>query len=257
VKQKKLKKTVLKRRKRKSSKVAPPSSPKGKSEDMATDPAETTSQTQQSPSNATVVENEPEHLDLKSSPMGPGPQLPPTTAEIGRLPARPSDETVEETAASDGTQQLLSFLLGDEEYGVNILMIREIIRLTTITPVPRAPSYIKGIISLRGAVLPILDLHQLLSIPETQPDKKSRILVVNLEAGPIGIIVDAVTEVVELKEAELEPAPAVMTGLDADHIKGMGRYKGRLIVLLDLDKVYTTKHSQMMSKAGQEVPTPP
>ena len=123
--------------------------------------------------------------------------------------------------------QLLAFLLTDEEYGIDIRMVKEIIRLTEITRVPRAPSYIHGIISLRGTVLPIFDLRQLLSMPDSKPDKKNRILIVSLEAGLIGIIVDAVTEVLELNEAELEPAPTVMTSLEADHIKGLGRYKGR------------------------------
>lgn len=164
---------------------------------------------------------------------------------------RPPD-LIDDPVASGEMLQLLAFLLGDEEYGIDIRIVREIIRLTEITQVPRAPSYIQGIISLRGTVLPIFDLRQMLSMPESKPDKKSRILVVSLEAGPVGIIVDAVTDVVELKEPELEPPPTVMTSLEADHIKGMGRYKGRLIILLDLEKVYRARHLQVKSVQGQE-----
>jgi purine-binding chemotaxis protein CheW len=165
-------------------------------------------------------------------------------------PEHSPDPLIEETAAAGKILQLLAFLLSDEEYGIDIRMVKEIIRLTEITPVPRAPSYIQGIISLRGTVLPIFDLRQLLSMPDTKPDKKSRILVVSLEAGLIGIIVDAVTEVVDLDEAELEPPPTVMTNLEADHIKGLGRYKGRLIILLDLEKVYRARHDQVKSVHG-------
>jgi purine-binding chemotaxis protein CheW len=177
--------------------------------------------------------------------------------KISRVPATISEGVFNENSAEDETHRLLAFLLGGEEYGINILMFREIIRLAEITPVPGAPSCIKGIISLRGAVLPILNLHQLLSMPETQPDKKSRILVVNLEAGPVGVIVDAVTGIVDLKEAEIEPPPTVTTRLETDHIKGMGRYKGRLIILLEPDKVYTTRQGRMSSRAGQEAQTLP
>ena len=125
-------------------------------------------------------------------------------------------------------------------------MIKEIIRLADITSVPRAPSHVQGIISLRGTILPIFDLRQLLGLPDSKPGKNGRILVVSLEAGPIGIIVDAVTEVVRLKEAELEPPP-VTTNLETDHIKGLGRYKGRLIILLDLEKVYLARHGASTS----------
>ncbi len=177
-----------------------------------------------------------------------------------RAPSSPQsfpDPSVEEAAAAGKTLQLLAFLLGDEEYGVDILMVKEIIRLTEITPVPRALSYIQGIISLRGTVLPIFDLRQLLSMPDFKPDKKSRILVVSLEAGLIGIIVDAVTEVMELNEAELEPPPTVMMNIEADHIKGMGRYNGRLIILLDLEKVYLTRHGQVKGIQMQDTPVSP
>jgi len=173
-----------------------------------------------------------------------------TTDTAPSLQPQPPDPSFEEIAANGGTLQLLAFLLGDEEYGIDIRMVKEIIRLTEITSVPRAPSYIQGIISLRGTVLPILDLRQLLSMPDFKPDKKSRILVVSLEASLTGIIVDAVTEVVELKEAELEPLPTVVGNVEADYIKGLGHYKRRLIILLDLEKVYLARHGQV--KSAQE-----
>lgn len=165
-------------------------------------------------------------------------------------PQNSPDSSIEDAAAAGKIVQLLGFLLSDEEYGIGIRMVKEIIRLTEITRVPRAPSYIQGIISLRGTVLPIFDLRQLLSMSDSKPDKKSRILVVSLEAGLIGIIVDAVTEVLELNEAELESAPTVMTSLEADHIKGLGRYKGRQIIFLDLEKVYQARHGQVKNVQG-------
>lgn len=154
-----------------------------------------------------------------------------------------SDASLEEVASAGGTLQKLAFLLGDEEYGIEIRIVKEIIRLTDITSVPRAPSYIRGIISLRGAVLPILDLCQLLSIPDSKLTKQKRILVVRLEGMLVGVVVDAVTEVIELKEAELQPPPTFTTNAMTNHIIGMGHYKGRLIILLDLVKVYMDRTS--------------
>jgi purine-binding chemotaxis protein CheW len=164
---------------------------------------------------------------------------------------RDSSDTLPEEAASTGeTLQRLAFILGNEEYGIDIRLVKEIIRLTVITPVPRSPSYVRGIISLRGRVLPILDLCQMLLIQGSKPTKLGRILVVRLEEMLIGIIVDAVTEVVELKEEELQPPPTLMTKAETDHIIGMGRYKGRMIILLDLEKVYMAKRDLVKSAQG-------
>jgi purine-binding chemotaxis protein CheW len=161
-----------------------------------------------------------------------------------------SDAPVEETASTGKTFQRLVFLLSNEEYGIDISMVREIIRLPEITPIPRAPSYIRGIMSLRGAVLPILDLCWLLSMPDSKPDRKSRILVASFEEAPVGIIVDAVTEVVEHKEEDLEPPPMLTSNGASDHIVGMVRYKGRLIILLDLERVYAARHRRIQSVQG-------
>jgi len=253
----KTQKLISKKQKGRASKITPPSSIVGESEDLYTDQAVTTSPRCQSQTVVAVVEDEFKHHDLKAAAIGLSPQSSPTVDKISRVPTSPSEVVFNETTADNEAHRLLAFLLGGEEYGISILTVREIIRLTEITPVPRAPSWIKGIISIRGMILPILNLHQLLSMPETQPDKKSRLLVVNLETGISGIIVDAVTEVVDLKETEIEPPPTVTSGLETNHIKGMGRYKGRLIILLDLDKVYTTKRGHIIGRAGQEVQTPP
>jgi purine-binding chemotaxis protein CheW len=164
----------------------------------------------------------------------------------------PSDTSAAGTASIGNILQRLAFSLGDEEYGIDIRIVKEIIRPTGITPVPRAPSYIRGIISLRGTVLPILDLCQLLSMTNSRPTKTQRIVVVGLEDMLVGIIVDAVTEVVELREEELQPATALMGSITANHITGMSRYKGRLIILLDLEKVYLARHD--LAKAQQERP---
>jgi purine-binding chemotaxis protein CheW len=130
----------------------------------------------------------------------------------------------------------LAFRLADEEYAVDILMIREIIRLVDITRVPRRPSFVKGIISLRGTIIPVIDLRTRLGLAESPPDRSTRILVVGLGRGLIGVIADSVTDVVKVKQCDVEPPPAVRGGSSAAHLKGVSRINERLLILLDLEK---------------------
>ncbi|MBI3597476.1 MAG: purine-binding chemotaxis protein CheW [Nitrospirae bacterium] len=135
--------------------------------------------------------------------------------------------------------ELLAFQLADEEYALDILMIKEIIRSLEITHVPRRPSAIKGIISLRGTIIPIYDLRTRLGLTESPPARNTRILVVELNKGLIGIIADRVTEVVKVKGRDVEPPPATGDGMLSGHLKGVTRVSGRLIILLDLTKAIT------------------
>jgi len=149
-------------------------------------------------------------------------------------------ETIKGTeAAGSGANEvleLLAFRLADEEYAVDILMIREIIRLVDITRVPRRPSFVKGIISLRGTIIPVIDLRTRLGLAESPPDRSTRILVVDLLKGLIGVIADCVTDVVKVNQSGVEPPPAVRGGSSAAHLKGVTRINDRLLILLDLEK---------------------
>lgn len=140
------------------------------------------------------------------------------------------------TSEDGGVLELLAFQLADEEYALDILMIKEIIRSLDITRVPRRPPVIKGIISLRGTVIPIYDLRTRIGLTESPPTRHTRILVVELGRGMIGIIADRVTEVVKVKWRDVEPPPATGDGLVSGHLKGVTRVNGRLIILLDLAK---------------------
>jgi purine-binding chemotaxis protein CheW len=135
--------------------------------------------------------------------------------------------------------ELLAFQLADEEYAIDILMIKEIIRSLEITHVPRRPPVIKGIISLRGTIIPIYDLRTRLGLTESPPTRNTRILVVDLNKGLIGFIADRVTEVVKVKGKDVEPPPATGDGMAAGHLKGITRVNGRLIILLNLTKAVT------------------
>ena len=137
---------------------------------------------------------------------------------------------------TDQTLELLAFQLADEEYAIDLLIIREIIHLVAMTPVPRVAPFIKGIISLRGTIVPIFDLRTRLGLAESPLGRRTRIVVVTLEKGLMGLIADHVTEVVKVKVNDIEPPPTTSGGLASGHLKGVTHLNGRLLILLDLEK---------------------
>ncbi|MBI3811821.1 MAG: purine-binding chemotaxis protein CheW [Nitrospirae bacterium] len=184
----------------------------------------TESVTKQSPADGMTMTALPE--SSPSPPRAAGAQEPNKTPE-GALPE------IEEVL------ELLAFRLADEEYAVDILMIREIIRMMEITQVPRRPAFIKGIVSLRGMIIPVFDLRTRLGLTESPPGRSSRILVVGLDRGLVGVIADSVSDVVKVKLSHIEPPPAVRGGSSSAHLKGVTRLDGRLLILLDLEKTVT------------------
>jgi len=136
--------------------------------------------------------------------------------------------------------QLVIFKLGEEEYGVDIMQVKEIIRPTTITKVPQMPPFVEGIISLRGEILPIIDLREKFGLPKAATTRSTRILVINLEDTTIGGIVDEVSEVLRLPNDSITPPPSVIKGSNAEYLKGVGQLSGRIIILLDMSKILST-----------------
>lgn len=133
--------------------------------------------------------------------------------------------------------QLVTFRLGAEHFGVPIGAIQEVVRLPEITPVPEAPAFVEGVINLRGRILPVLDLGRRFRLPDRPRTRASRILVAEAGGRPVGLIVDAVCEVVRLPGAAIEPPPPVVGGIGVDYITGVGKLADRLLVLLDLGRV--------------------
>jgi purine-binding chemotaxis protein CheW len=155
------------------------------------------------------------------------------------------------TAVAAKPGRYLTFKLGRESYGLPVLGVREIIRLCPITPVPKMPSYIKGVINLRGKVIPILDLRAKFQLSSEGYGERACIIVVQLGTPPatvtlMGAIVDAVEEVVQLSEAELEPTPDFGGSPATDYILGMATIHGSVKTLLDLDKVFLTEGLLML-----------
>lgn len=133
--------------------------------------------------------------------------------------------------------QLVSFNIGSEEFGVDILKVQEINRMVEITRVPQAPHYIEGVINLRGKVIPIVDLRKRFSLGPKDHDKNTRIVVVDIGGNIMGMIVDAVSEVLRLSAGTIEPPPEIVTGIDTEYIRGVAKLEDRLLIFLDLSKV--------------------
>lgn len=135
--------------------------------------------------------------------------------------------------------QLVTFRLGNEEFSLDILRVQEIIRHMELTRVPRTPDFVDGVINLRGRVIPVLDLRKRFGLPSDEKTNETRIIVVDVDNKTVGLKVDAVSEVLRLPADTVEPAPAIVTGAESDYIKGVGKLDGRLLILLDVEKILT------------------
>lgn len=133
--------------------------------------------------------------------------------------------------------QVVGLRIGRETFGVPIHVVREIVRIPEITAVPNAPDYVEGVINLRGRIISVIDLRKRFGETELEPSKKNRIVVVELENRSIGLIVDSASEVLKLPPAEIEAPGSVFPDGELEYVTGVGKLKGRLIILLDLTKV--------------------
>ena len=131
---------------------------------------------------------------------------------------------------------IVTFNLG-EEYGVPISQVQEIVRVGSITMVPNSPSYMEGVINLRGRVLPVLNLRKRLRLSATEMSNASRIMVIEVGNKVIGLLVDAVSQVIKVPLSSVETAPEEVLEVDTDYIKGVGKLENRLVILLDLERL--------------------
>jgi purine-binding chemotaxis protein CheW len=140
------------------------------------------------------------------------------------------------TAVLEQEEQLVAFRLGGETYGIPISLVHEIIRSSEITQVPRTAEYVRGVINLRGKVVPVLDLRLRLGLPPIEETRTTRIVVVEVENGIIGMIVDAVSEVLRLPISQIEPPSELVASIETDLIRGVGKRDQDLVILLDIYK---------------------
>ena len=137
----------------------------------------------------------------------------------------------------DDLIQLVTFRIGEEEFGVDILAVQEIIRMMQITMVPRAPEFIEGVINLRGKVIPVINMRTRFNKPALDQDSNTRIVVMELENKIVGFLVDGVSEVLRIPESTVEDPPPVVAGIGSEYIRGIGKLDNRLLILLNLDNL--------------------
>jgi purine-binding chemotaxis protein CheW len=162
------------------------------------------------------------------------------------------DQAAEAMADREG--KYLTFSMADEEYGISILKIKEIIGMMPITPVPQTPEFVKGVINLRGKVIPVMDLRLRFGIEAIDYTERTCIIVVEI-AGPsgtvmIGIVVDAVSEVLNIKGEDIENAPTFGSRLNTDYILGMAKMEGAVKILLDIDRVLSAAEVAALKQAA-------
>lgn len=161
---------------------------------------------------------------------------------------------VSETIAQAKAGLYLTFSLGEEIYGLEILTVQEIIGMTPVTCVPRTPDFVRGVINLRGRVIPVIDLRVKFDMPATEDTARTCIIVVQVgEAGQrvtMGVIVDEVAEVADVPGAQIEPSPAFGAAVDTAFILGVGKIGDKVVMLLDADKVLSAAETEALAAMG-------
>ena len=140
-------------------------------------------------------------------------------------------------ATNDSVLQFVTFRLDDEIYGINVMQVQEVLRVTEIAPVPGAPHYVLGIINLRGNVVTVIDTRERLGLEAKEVDESTRIVIIEADKMVVGILVDAVAEVVDLRTSEIESAPNVGNDESSKYIQGVVSREGELLILVDLNKL--------------------
>ncbi len=144
-----------------------------------------------------------------------------------------------ETMNNEAVSEWVTFYLNAEKYGVNVLLVSEVLKNTEIAPVPGAPSYVHGIINLRGNVVTVVDTRERLGLEPREPDDSTRIVVIEMDDQVLGIMVDSVAQVANLRESEIEFAPNVGNDESSKYIHGVSNQDDELLILLDMDRMFT------------------
>jgi len=157
---------------------------------------------------------------------------------------------IDDLSKNDELIQLVSFMLADEEYGVEVLKVREIIRMPTITKMPNVPQHVEGIINLRGKVIPIISMRRRFGLVENQNNSQTRIIIMDVVGSLTGFIVDAVSEVIRIHSSEIQPPPSMVLsgGIGQEFITGVFSHAERLLIIMDIDRMFSEDERESFSE---------
>jgi len=152
----------------------------------------------------------------------------------------------DEVSKNDELIQLVSFMLADEEYGVEVLKVREIIRMPTITKMPNVPQHVEGIINLRGKVIPIISMRRRFNLMENENNSQTRIIIMDVVGSLTGFIVDSVSEVIRIHGSEIQPPPSMVIsgGVSQEFITGVYNHAERLLIIMDIDRMFSDEERE-------------
>ena len=154
-------------------------------------------------------------------------------AEIEQQPVENNENKVD----VENSINLVTFKLGNNEYAIDIMQAKEIIKMEKITLIPNAPDYVEGVINLRGNIIPIVDLKKRFNLEENDGEKNTGIIIVKIDDVDMGIIIDAISKVVSIATSNIQPPPPMLSGIGQKYIKGVAKLEDKLLVVLDLEKL--------------------
>lgn len=154
-------------------------------------------------------------------------------AEIEQQPIENNENKVD----VENSINLVTFKLGNNEYAIDIMQAKEIIKMEKITLIPNAPDYVEGVINLRGNIIPIVDLKKRFNLEENDGEKNTGIIIVKIDDVDMGIIIDAISKVVSIATSNIQPPPPMLSGIGQKYIKGVAKLEDKLLVVLDLEKL--------------------
>lgn len=152
-----------------------------------------------------------------------------------------------EPGAKPEDMKLACFKVGEQTFSMDIMRIRQIIRPMKITPLPKAPDFVEGMINLRGVVIPLVDLRKRFDIPIENPEAEARVIIASVDRNVVGMIVDEVTEVITIPQTEIQPPPKMISGIQSEFLMGVCRYKDQILLVMDLNAILSSEEKIKLS----------
>ena len=157
------------------------------------------------------------------------------------------------TATREETREVLVFVLGSEEYGVDILKVQEIRGYEKVTPIPSAPDYLKGVVNLRGVIVPVIDMRVKFRLPDVRYDSFTVVVILRIAGRVIGIVVDGVSDVVHFAESAVKPAPQLGALVDSSFLAGVATQEDRMVLLVDIERLLSTGELNLLREMAEAV----